>query len=120
MPKSSHPPPRQGRPSPAHGRGAVCRAGGQRNRRRADRRQPEEEKTDKDLLQGKWMFPAFELDGILFTAAALKRSIVAQLCDLRATVKDDGVSSSTAALRPGQTLMLALDPAEKPPTLDLQ
>jgi uncharacterized protein (TIGR03067 family) len=81
---------------------------------------PAEKKTDKDLIQGTWMFSAFEFDDIVFTDGDLKSSIVAQLRELRATVKDDGVSSSTAALLPGQTLMLALDPAEKPPTLDLQ
>jgi uncharacterized protein (TIGR03067 family) len=77
-------------------------------------------KTDKDLIQGAWVFSAFEFDGIVFTDADLKSSIVAQFRGLRATVKDDGVSSSTAALLPGQTLKLALGPTEKPPTLDLQ
>jgi uncharacterized protein (TIGR03067 family) len=82
--------------------------------------QPVEKQTDKDLIQGPWVFSAFEFDGIVFTNADLKGSIVAQFRNLRVTVKDDGVSSSTAALLPGQTLKLTLDPAEKLPTLDLQ
>jgi uncharacterized protein (TIGR03067 family) len=82
--------------------------------------QPAEKKADKELMQGIWVFSAFEFDGIVFTGADLKSSIVAQVRDLRVTVKEDGVSSSTAALLPGQTLKLALDPAEKPPTFDLQ
>jgi uncharacterized protein (TIGR03067 family) len=81
---------------------------------------PAEQKTDKDLIQGTWVFAAFEFDGIVFTDADLKSSIVAQFRDLRVTVQEDGVSSSTAALLLGQTLKLALDPADKPPTLDLQ